>query len=219
MKRHILAVLSMFALVPGALRAQEAHAILFTEKELNAGGGRVTFSNDFYYCRVGIEYVAEKPLTLVVKPCHNAFMGLWRHTFPASAEPRSRTCDLSTLIMPDELEFSVECRGTNEVRSLVVESIPRNEYMPSTTIPNPLRKGAARHEQIKKAYAAAKPHPVILFGDSLNLSSDENHRLWHSPTSHVMEGKAAHIHDIRQYPFILVRQQATRRGGQWHLLF
>ncbi len=170
MKRQILAVLSMFALVPGALRAQEAHKILFTEKELNAGGGRVTFTNNFYYCRVGIEYVAEKPLTLVVKPCHNAFMGLWRHTFPACAEPQSGTCDFCMTIAPDELEFSVECRGTNEVRSLVVESIPRNEYVSSTTIPNPLRKGSSIQEQIKKAYAAAKPHPVILFGDSLTAN-------------------------------------------------
>ncbi len=170
MKRQILAVLSVFALVPGALRAEEAHKILFTEKELNAGGGRVTFTNNFYYCRVGIEYVAEKPLTLVVKPCHNAFMGLWRHTFPACAEPQSGTCDFCMTIAPDELEFSVECRGTNEVRSLVVESIPRNEYVSSTTIPNPLRKGSSIQEQIKKAYAAAKPHPVILFGDSLTAN-------------------------------------------------
>ena len=146
----------------------EAPKVLFTEKDLRNGGGIVLTPQDFYDpCRVTIEYVAEKPLTLIIKPRNNAFMGLWRHTLPAASEPRKETCDFSVHCGPSETEFRVDGGGVHEIRSLTAVKIPRSEYRPSTTIPNARRKGSPRHAQIKKTYAAAPPHPVILFGDSL----------------------------------------------------
>ena len=146
----------------------EAPKVLFTEKDLRDGSGIVLAPQDFYGPgRVTIEYVAEKPLTLVIKPRNNAFMGLWRHTLPAATEPRRETCDFSVHGADYETEFRVDGGGAHEIRSLTAVKIPRSEYRPSTTIPNARRKSSPRHAQIKKAYAAAPPHPVILFGDSL----------------------------------------------------
>ena len=166
MKKLLLIVAAM-ALFLDPVRAGEERRVLFTEKELEAGGGRAAFSREgVYYCRVDIEYVADKPLSLVVKAPRNPFMGLWRHRLPASQEPRRESCDFSLVIAPDNLEFRVE-GGGHSVRRLSVESIPHEEYVSQTTIPDPLRRSAPRHAQIKKAYAAAPPNPVVLFGDSL----------------------------------------------------
>ncbi len=148
--------------------SENRHKILFTEKELLEGGGSVAIPKDFYGpCRVTVEYIAEKPLTLVIKPRNNAFMGLWRHTLPAATEPRRETCDFLKVLFEPDSEFRIEGGGTYEIRSLTAVEIPIPEYRPSTTIPNARRKGSPRHAQIKKAYAAAPPRPVILFGDSL----------------------------------------------------
>ena len=145
-----------------------APKVLFTEKDLRDGGGSVAIPQNFYSpCRVTIEYVAEKPLTLVIKPRNNAFMGLWRHTLPAASEPRKETCDFSRVFSFPDAEFRIEGGGAHEIRSLTAVKIPFSEYRPSTTIPNSRRKGNGRHTQIKKAYAAAPTHPVVLFGDSL----------------------------------------------------
>ncbi len=164
----LLLLLSLATPLLAETPADEKRTVLFTEKEFNAGGGSVVFTNAYIYIRVTVEYVAEKPLSLVVKPSHNAFMGLWRRKLSAASEPWRETCDFYSFLMPAELRFQIEGGGMREVRKLTVESISdAAEYRPSTTIPNPLRKTAVRHAQIKKAYAAAPPHPVVLFGDSL----------------------------------------------------
>ena len=142
--------------------------ILFTEREFEAGGGRVALTNTsgpIY--RATVDYVAEKPLALVVRPPHNAFMGLWRHTLPAAPEPRRETCDFTVWALSSDAEFRIEGGGARQIRKLAVETISDKEYRPSTTIPNPARKNNARHAKIKRDYAAAPPHPVVLFGDSL----------------------------------------------------
>ena len=174
MKTHIAAIgLILLSCAPLCAESPtntvvEAPKVLFTEKDLRDGGGSVAIPQDFYgSCRVTIEYVSEKPLTFVIKPRNNAFMGLWRHTLPAATEPRRETCDfLKVLFLPDP-EFRIDGGGAHEIRSLTAVKIPSSEYRPSTTIPNARRKSSPRHAQIKKTYAAAPPHPVILFGDSL----------------------------------------------------
>lgn len=166
--KKLLYIVAAMALFLGTVRAGEERRVLFTEKELEAGGGCAAFSREgVYYCRVDIEYVADKPFSLVVKAPRNPFMGLWRRKLPASREPRRETCDFALVIAPDNLEFRVEGGGERTIRRLAVESIPHAEYVSATTIPDPLRKGAPRHAQIKKAYAAAPRNPVVLFGDSL----------------------------------------------------
>ncbi len=165
--KRILCSLSALAILLGAARADESHKVLFTEKELQAGNGRVAFANFTDACRATIEYVAEKPMTFVVKPRNNAFLGIWRHSLPAAPEPRQETCDFRIAAHLPEMDFLVEGGGTHEIRSLSVFKIPTSEYRPATIIPNAKRKGHVRHEQIKKAYAGAPDHPVILFGDSL----------------------------------------------------
>ncbi len=165
--RRILCALSALLLLFGTSFAGEGHKVVFTEKELNAGDGRVALSNFTGVCRATIEYVAEKPMTFVVKPQNNAFMGIWRHRLPAAAEARRETCDFEILVSLPEMEFRVEGGGKREIRKLTVERISPEEYQPATTIPNPARKGNARHGQIKKAYADVPAHPVVLFGDSL----------------------------------------------------
>ena len=146
----------------------EAPKVLFTEKDLRDGGWSVAIPQNYFGpCRVTVEYVAEKPLTLVIKPRNNAFMGLWRHTLPAASEPRKATCDFSRVSSLLETEFRIEGGGAHEIRSLTAVKIPFSDYRPATTIPNARRKGSPRHARIKKAYAAAPPHPVVLFGDSL----------------------------------------------------
>ena len=166
--KRLLLVLAATALLFGQARAEEERRTLFTEKELEAGGGCVAFSRDgVYYCRVDVEYVSDKPLSLVVKQPRIPFMGLWRHRLPASSEPRRETRDFSMVVAPDNLEFRVEGGGGHQIRRLSFESIPREEYLPGTTVPDPLRKSSPRHVQITKAYAAAPPNPVVLFGDSL----------------------------------------------------
>ena len=149
-----------------ASHAGENRTVIFTEKELREAGGRFALPDTGRPYRVTIEYVAEKPLTLAIKPRNNAFMGLWRHTLPATSEPRKETCDFNVMASLPKM-FQVEGGGNHEIRSLTAEAILACEYRPSTTIPNSRRKGSGRHAQIKKAYAAAPPHPVVLFGDSL----------------------------------------------------
>ncbi len=165
--RRILRALSALFLFLGVAWAADGHMVLFTEKELNAGDGRVALSNFNGICRATIEYVAEKPMNFVVKPQNNAFMGIWRHGLPAAAEARQVTCDFEILNSLPEMEFRVEGGGMREIRKLTVERISPEEYKSATTIPNPARKRNARHGQIKKAYAGAPAHPVVLFGDSL----------------------------------------------------
>ena len=162
----LLLLLSLATPLFAETPADQKRTVLFTEKELH--DGRFAIPNFLVDpCRVTIEYVAEKPMTLVLKPGNNAFMGFWRHALPAASEPRRETCDFQiTAILPD-MEFRVEGGGKHEIRSLTAEKIPLSEYRPATVVPNPRRKGAMRHVQIKKAYAAAAPHPVALFGDSL----------------------------------------------------
>lgn len=130
----------LFADEPSEIADQKRTA-LFTEKELR--DGRFEIPNFLVDpCRVTIEYVAEKPMTLVLKPGNNAFMGFWRHALPAASEPRRETCDFQiTAILPD-MEFRVEGGGKHEIRSLTAEEIPLSEYRPATVVPNPRRKGA-----------------------------------------------------------------------------
>ncbi len=65
--------------------------------------------------------------------------------------------------------FAVPISFTETDMKLTGEAarLARAGQPPATCVPNPRRKGSARHGQIVKAFEAAPQEPVVLFGDSL----------------------------------------------------
>lgn len=140
----------------------------FTKDDFSGNKNRVILpESDAQYRRINIEYSAKKPFSISVKPTNNAFSGLSRVSFPASAA--NATFRDFKVEVPEYGDLTLVLHGAEncDIKKLTVEEISAEKYTAITTIPDPARKTNRRHLQIKANYLKAPKNPVILFGDSL----------------------------------------------------
>lgn len=166
MKKIILSSTLMFAaLFTGCATAKSS----FSQNDFTSNKNRVILpKSDAQYRRVNIEYSAKKPFSISIKPTNNAFSGLARVSFPASATTTTAIRDFKVEI-PEYGDLTLVLHGADncEIKKLTIEEISTDQYTPITTIPDPARKTNGRHLQIKANYLKAPKNPIILFGDSL----------------------------------------------------
>ena len=157
------------AFFAGCVSIGQTSTSFFTKKDFIANKNQVVLpKSDAQYRRITIEYSAKKPFSISIKPTNNAFSGLSRVSFPASAATTTAIRDFKIEI-PEYGDLTLVLHGADncDINKLSVEVIDENQYTPITTIPDPARKTNRRHLQIKANYLKAPKNPVILFGDSL----------------------------------------------------
>ena len=168
MKRMILqaAVACMF--FAGCASPIPFSGKVWTEKDFASNNNRVVLPKNVGTYRIEMEYSAKKPFSFAVKPSHNAFLGLSAVSFSPSENLKKVSRDFK-IETPDygELMLILNNSENCDIKSLTVKAITSGEYVPPTTIPDPLRIKNRRHIQIKSDYKKAPRNPVILFGDSL----------------------------------------------------
>lgn len=156
------------AFLTGCTTHRHTAKILFTEKDFAEKGARVTLPEGPATYRITAEYSAKKSFSFTAKPVNNAFPGLSRKTFPASKQVRKVSHDFKVDSSSYGDMLLILSGGENcDIKKMTVETLPPEQYIPATAIPNPLRKDNGRHLQIKNDYKKSSQNPIILFGDSL----------------------------------------------------
>lgn len=157
------------AFFAGCASIGQTSTAFYTKKDFVANKNRVVLpKSDAQYRRINIEYSAKKPFSISIKPTNNAFSGLSRVSFPASATNTITSRDFKVEV-PEYGDLTLVLHGADncDINKLTIEEISADQYTPITTIPDPTRKTNRRHLQIKANYLKAPKNPVILFGDSL----------------------------------------------------